>query len=184
MTDYNSQAEECRWIFAYGSLMWRPGFEFQNALPARLSGYHRRLSVYSNHYRGTTEKPGLVLGLDRGGSCAGLAYEIAEGDWQQVLTYVRAREMIGGVYREIVKRVFVQGQSEPVAAVTYAVRRGHEQCAPPQSIADTMAYIEQGWGQSGSCVEYVKNTLAHLRSMGIYDSGLEKLEPYLRQADT
>ena len=86
MQVYNSQAETCRWIFGYGSLMWLPGFTFERNLPARISGYHRRLSVYSNHYRGTPEKPGLVFGLDRGGSCAGMAFEVSEGRWSQTAT--------------------------------------------------------------------------------------------------
>ena len=66
--------ENCRHIFAYGSLMWRPDFEFEKSSPATITGYHRRLSIVSNHYRGTFEKPGLVLGLDSGGTCKGLVY--------------------------------------------------------------------------------------------------------------
>lgn len=179
MPIYNPQAEQRRWIFGYGSLMWRPGFEFLRQVPARLSGYHRRLSVYSNHYRGTEEKPGLVLGLDRGGSCVGIAFEIADDKWLEVLDYVRQREMITGVYREIVKQVYLDGQTRPVLAVTYAVDRKHPQCAPRLSVEDTMVYVAQGHGLSGSCVDYVRNTLQHLRGMGLHDTGLEKLAPAL-----
>lgn len=179
MLSFNPQAEQCRWIFGYGSLMWRPDFEFLRHMPARLSGYHRRLSVYSFHYRGTDERPGLVLGLDRGGSCAGMAFEVADDKWTEVLAYVRKREMITGVYREIVKRVTVSQAAEPVLAVTYAVDRKHPQCAPPLSIEDTMALVTQGHGLSGSCADYVRNTLTHLRAMGHHDAGLERLSPAL-----
>jgi cation transport protein ChaC len=176
---FNSKSEKCRWVFAYGSLMWRPGFEFEQVLPARLSGYHRRLSVYSYHYRGTSEKPGLVFGLDRGGSCAGLVYKIANDKWTETLAYVREREMITGVYREIVKQVYSEGLEKPIEAVTYAVVREHAQCAPPMSVADTMVFVNQGNGWSGSCAEYVSNTISHLRGMGIHDAGLEKLAPHI-----
>jgi glutathione-specific gamma-glutamylcyclotransferase len=179
---YNAAAEKCRWIFAYGSLMWRPGFEFRRALPAKLSGFHRRLSVYSYHYRGTPEKPGLVLGLDRGGSCAGLVYEVSDEIWSQTLAYVREREMITGIYREIVKQVYAEGLAEPVIAVTYAVDRKHSQYAHPMSVEDTMALVNQGSGLSGSCAEYVGNTISHLRSMAINDPGLERLAKHLKSS--
>ena len=179
MLVYHPQAEQCRWIFGYGSLMWRPGFEFIHQTQGRLSGYHRRLSVYSNHYRGTEEKPGLVLGLDRGGSCAGMAFEVADDKWSEVLSYVRKREMITGVYREIVKQVYREGHTQPVLAVTYAVDRKHPQCAPPLSVEDTMTFVAQGHGHSGSCADYVRNTLIHLRGMGLHDEGLERLSPAL-----
>ena len=65
------------WVFAYGSLTWDPGFPFEEARPALLRGYHRAFCLYSTHYRGTPERPGLVLGLDRGGACRGIAYRIA-----------------------------------------------------------------------------------------------------------
>lgn len=178
---YNPQAEQCRWIFGYGSLMWQPGFGFERQVTARLSGYHRRLSVYSHHYRGTSEKPGLVLGLDRGGSCVGVGFEVLGDHWLDVLGYVREREMITGVYREIVTKVYVEGIEQPVLAVTYAVVKEHPQCAPAMSVGETMAFVAQGYGQSGSCATYVRNTLAHLRSMGLYDAGLEKLAPALEK---
>ena len=176
---FNPKAEGCHWIFAYGSLMWRPDFEYIRVLPARLSGFHRRLSVYSYHYRGTPDQPGLVLGLDAGGSCVGLAYEVQPAQWPETLAYVRKREMITGVYREIVKQVYLEVQPAPVEAVTYAVDRKHPQCAPIMPVEETLAYINRGIGLAGRCTDYVSNTLLHLRSMGIHDRGLERLAPYL-----
>src|SRR5262245_41671716 len=80
------------WVFGYGSLMWRPGFEFIEQVPARLIGEHRALCVYSFDHRGTPEKPGLVLGLDRGGACRGIAFRVAMAQRDFTIEYLRARE--------------------------------------------------------------------------------------------
>ena len=92
------------WIFGYGSLMWRPGFDYVERLPVRLHGYHRAFCVWSHRYRGTPERPGLVLGLDRGGSCLGIAYRIAPEKQDTVLAYLHEREMITGVYIPVICR--------------------------------------------------------------------------------
>src|ERR1700742_2372184 len=89
------------WVFGYGSLMWRPGFEFIEQVPARLIGEHRALCVYSFDHRGTPEKPGLVLGLDRGGACRGIAFRVASGQRSELAAYLRAREQVTSVYREV-----------------------------------------------------------------------------------
>jgi cation transport protein ChaC len=163
----------CKHIFAYGSLMWNPGFEFESAKPANLTGYHRRLSVYSNHYRGTFAKPGLVLGLDKGGNCEGVIYAIAPERWDETIEYVRKRELITEIYNEVM--VPVQSQGQTLHAITYVVDPSHEQFAPAKSSEDTLALIKQGCGISGTCEEYVVNTILHLRSLGVYDQQLEAL---------
>src|SRR5215469_11706625 len=89
------------WVFGYGSLIWRPGFDFVERVPARLIGEHRALCVYSFVHRGTPEKPGLVLGLDRGGACRGVAFRIAEKNRAATVGYLRAREQVTSVYREV-----------------------------------------------------------------------------------
>lgn len=169
----NPLAENCRWIFAYGSLMWRPEFEFEQNVPAKLTGFHRRLSVYSNHYRGTTDRPGLVFGLDQGGFCEGLAYKVSDENWKSTLQYVRERELITEIYHEAVLPVAALGQT--IEAVTYVVDRQHEQYAAVKSAAETLKIIRQGYGISGSCVDYVLNTVRHLRAMGVHDAELEAL---------
>ena len=174
-----SKAEKCHRIFAYGSLMWRPDFAFEKSSLARISGYHRRLSVYSHHYRGTPEKLGLVLGLDQGGSCTGLVYDVAVERWQEVLAYVRKRELITHVYREIVEPVLLIDHDESVAAVTYVVDPTHIQFAPPMPHAEIAAKVKEAHGLAGSCLDYVWNTIMHLRSLGIYDEGLEALTEHL-----
>src|SRR3984885_15624043 len=95
-----SSAEDL-WVFGYGSLMWRPGFEFLERIPARLIGLHRALCVYSFVHRGPPEKPGLVLGLDRGGACRGVAFRVAAENRSEVVAYLRAREQVTSVYREV-----------------------------------------------------------------------------------
>ena len=172
---------ECqvRHIFAYGSLMWRPDFEFVSARPAKLDGYHRRLSVLSHHYRGTPEKPGLVLGLDDGGTCLGLVYEIAEEAWENVITQVRQREMLGDVYNEAIKEFSLLETREIVRAVTYLVNHQSIQYFPNEKPEALLPYIYQGHGQFGSCRDYVTNTILHLRQLGIYDEGLEELAEFV-----
>src|SRR2546421_13022372 len=89
------------WVFGYGSLIWRPGFEFIERVPARLIGEHRALCVYSFVHRGTPEKPGLVLGLDRGGACRGVAFRVAEKDSAATIAHLRAREQVTRVYHQV-----------------------------------------------------------------------------------
>src|SRR6201986_2319457 len=93
------------WVFGYGSLMWRPRFEFIEEVPARLVREHRALCVYSFDHRGTPEKPGLVLGLDRGGACRGMAFRVAAAQRSSTVEYLRAREQTTNVYREVMRSV-------------------------------------------------------------------------------
>lgn len=164
------------WVFGYGSLMWRPGFSHLRAVPARLYGFHRQLCVYSHVHRGTPERPGLVLGLDRGGSCHGLAFEVAPADRDETLAYLRAREQVTSVYREVFTPIRLMTQeAETVEAVAYVVDRAHQQYAGALPVEAQLAYVRQGKGQSGDCTDYVMSTLAHLGEMGIHDHLLESL---------
>ena len=97
------------WVFGYGSLMWNPGFAVREARPARLFGYHRRLCLWSIHYRGTSRRPGLVLGLARGGSCNGMALRVARAERHAVAAYLFKREMLNNAYRPAVKKVYLRG---------------------------------------------------------------------------
>jgi cation transport protein ChaC len=121
-------ANDDLWVFGYGSLIWRPGFEHVERVPARVIGLHRSLCIYSFVHRGTPERPGLVLGLDIGGACRGIAYRVAAGHRAETLAYLRAREQATAVYRETVRVVWLAGNPERrIDAVCYMVDRGHEQ---------------------------------------------------------
>jgi cation transport protein ChaC len=167
-----------RWVFGYGSLMWRPGFRYLDAEPARLCGLHRRLCVYSHVHRGTPEKPGLVLGLDRGGQCRGMAFRVAAADWDDVVAYLRAREQVTMVYSEVHRKVQLQSGRNAVA-LTYVVDRDHAQYAGRLRPEHQIEHIRQGHGQSGPNSEYVLRTIDHLKELGIRDPGLEALVRHL-----
>ena len=163
------------WIFGYGSLMWRPGFAHVRSEPARVHGYHRSLCVYSHVHRGTPEQPGLVLGLDRGGSCHGMGFEVAPENWDETLSYLRAREQVTSVYLEKQKNITLIESGEAVEAVTYVVDRAHRQYAGVLDDDALEHHVRLGNGVSGHCIDYVMNTLAHLREMKIHDPALERL---------
>jgi len=162
------------WVFGYGSLMWRPGFRFVRAQQARLFGHHRAFCVYSHVHRGTPDMPGLVLGLDRGGSCRGMAYEIDDADWHDVIQYLRAREQATAVYLERELNVHLQ-DGKRVSATTYLVDQSHLQYAGRLSLKEQLRLVRQGVGQSGPNPDYVKNTVQHMEEMGIVDGPLHKL---------
>ena len=164
------------WVFGYGSLMWNPGFRFLERRRAVIHGYHRSLCMLSHMYRGTPDRPGLVLGLDIGGACHGIAFRVADDDWEETTAYLRAREQVTNMYHELTKPVqIVSDEARKVPALFYAVNRGHRQYAGRLSLEDQLHHVRQGHGQSGSCVDYVLNTVQHLRESGIRDHPLEKL---------
>jgi len=167
------------WVFGYGSLMWQPGFEFRDSEPALIHGFHRSLCVYSFVHRGTPQRPGLVLGLDRGGSCHGMAFRVAVEKWDETLAYLRAREQVTSVYLEAMRPVRLLDSGRKVEAVAYVVDRGHRQYAGKLDTGRLLALINQGRGRSGKCTDYVWSTLDHLREMDIHDSHLEALAPGL-----
>jgi cation transport protein ChaC len=164
-----------RWIFGYGSLMWRPGFEFVSQAHAHIRGFHRSLCVYSLHHRGTEAKPGLVLGLDRGGSCVGVAFQILPSQWEATMAYLRAREQVSMVYLETIRSVEILGSHKKIEAVTYVVDRSHSQYAGKLTHQSLLKHVLQGEGGMGHCRDYVTNTLEHLRQMNIHDRTLEAI---------
>ena len=162
------------WVFGYGSLMWRPGFDYVDASHARLFGYHRALCVRSHVHRGTPERPGLVLGLDRGGSCLGIAFSVSPDKSDKVLSYLRARELVTHVYKE--RRVPLALKSgRRVHAVAYVVDRAHAQYAGELSAGDAAGIVRGAVGKSGANEDYVINTVNHLRQMNIHDHWLEQV---------
>src|SRR6185312_887573 len=171
------------WVFGYGSLMWRPGFEYLEKVPARLIGEHRALCVYSFVHRGTPEKPGLVLGLDRGGACRGIAFRVSEKNRAATVAYLRALEQVTSVYREVTRSVWLEDDArQRVSALTYVVDRGHVQYAGRLTLAEQLRHVLQGHGQSGVNRDYVLSTVKAIEAEGFRDAQLHQLALMLHDA--
>jgi glutathione-specific gamma-glutamylcyclotransferase len=169
------------WVFGYGSLMWSPGFAFEEQAAARLRGAHRALCVYSVVHRGTQAKPGLVLGLDKGGACKGVAFRVTAGAEDETIAYLRAREQVTNVYVEAIRPVtLLDGSGRTFRALCYLVDRSHEQYAGKLSIPEQLAIIRAGKGQAGGNIEYVLRTFQHLEDAGAHDPLLSELVMALR----
>ena len=164
------------WVFAYGSLMWRPDFPFVERLEARLVGAHRALCVYSFVHRGTPERPGLVLGLDQGGTCRGIAYRVPVKDRGATVAYLRAREQVTSVYRECMRPIWLKSRPERrVQALCYMVDRGHVQYAGRLSLEQQLHHVRQGHGHSGANRDYVIATVGALEQLGYRETELHLL---------
>lgn len=169
------------YVFAYGSLIWKPGFAHGGAHPALLRGFHRRFCLWSRRYRGTPATPGLVLGLDRGGACRGVAFRVPQRDAVPVLAYLDARETPPGedVYERRLLPVWLLDQpGRRVRAIAYVANRSHPSyCRPcPDTAA---AAIARGVGEAGPNREYLLNTVTHLGAMGVRDAGLDRIAALL-----
>ncbi len=161
------------WVFGYGSLMWRPGFDYLERVPARLIGLHRALCVFSFVHRGRPEKPGLVLGLDRGGMCRGIAYRVAAAARAKTIGYLRSREQVTSVYVEIMRQIELEDRDRRrVRALCYTVDRSHVQYAGRRSLAESLHYVRQGHGSSGANRDYVLETVQALEALGYRESEL------------
>lgn len=163
-------------MFGYGSLMWRPGFEFAEAVPARVEGWRRGFFIYSTHHRGTHARPGLVLALDRGGSCCGMAFRVPAGQSAETLAYLRAREQINGVYREqqLIARL-EDGSGRSVEAVAYVAERCHPSYAGRLPLRSQVRLIRAAAGISGPNLHYLINTVRQLEQLGVREHELSRL---------
>jgi len=179
----SDHAAEDLWVFGYGSLIWRPGFDFVERVPARVIGLHRSLCVYSFVHRGTPERPGLVLGLDRGGACRGIAFRVAAKRRVETLAYLRAREQVTRVYLETTRTVWLSGNPKrSVQAVCYLVDRGHPQYAGRLTHEQQLHHVRQGHGVSGINRDYVLEAVNALERLGIFDHELHLLAERLKGA--
>ncbi len=161
------------WIFAYGSLMWSPNFDFAEARPALLYGYHRRFCLYSRDYRGTPERPGLVLGLDRGGSCHGIAYRLPPDRVTEAFDLIWAREMTGRVYA--MRPVALRTAAGHVPGHACVVRRESPDYAGRLSVEEAARLLAVAAGGRGTGRDYLANTVRHLEELGVRDALLHRI---------
>lgn len=168
------------WVFAYGSLMWRPNFPYRDCQPALLYGYHRALCIHSVRYRGTPEVTGLVVGLDRGGSCRGRAYKIAANDAEETLKYLWKRELDTDSY--VAKRLPVRLPKCRVTAWAFVANRANpNQYAGKLAAEEAARRVARGHGVEGSALEYLANTLEHLDKLGIKEGPLHGILEMARE---
>jgi len=163
--------DEDVWVFAYGSLIWNPAFHFAEKRIATVHGWHRRFCLWVQLGRGTPDNPGLMLGLERGGSCRGLVYRIAQPHTRTELEIVWRREMVAGAYRP--RWVAARTPDGQVRAITFAINAGHDRYAGGLSDEEAAAAIATAKGRIGPCCEYLYNTVAHLDELGIHDRRLD-----------
>jgi len=167
------------WVFGYGSLMWRPGFAHVEQRRALLAGYRRALCVRSYDHRGDAERPGLVLGLDRGGSCVGIAFRVAHEQRAPVLDYLRARELVSSVYVERTLPVRL-ADGALVTATAYVVDRLHPDYAGDLTEDGALGIVASAVGASGANRDYLLSTVAYLKALAIRDPRLEALAERLQ----
>lgn len=160
-------------VFAYGSLMWRPDFPHAAAVRGRVWGYRRRLAVWSFHYRGTLERPGLAFGLDAGGSCGGTLYLVRAAHRRRVMRRLFEREMLTDIYTPLFLPVAAAGKTR--TALVFVVNRRSAQYAPPLPDAQVVKIIRTAAGVGGANVDYVRNTYRRMTELGIASPALARL---------
>ncbi len=168
------------WVFGYASLMWHPGFEYEEAQLATLWGGHRALCVKSHRYRGTKNKPGLVFGLDAGGTCTGMAFRVSQKNFPEVRSYLRRRELTTFIYREAYRPVKLLDHSHrEVRALTYVVNCDHPHYVGKIPYSMKAHMVRTRKGRNGRNLDYFANTLHHLRDLKIHDAHLERISQLL-----
>ncbi|MEQ9694913.1 gamma-glutamylcyclotransferase [Shimia sp. SDUM112013] len=169
------------WVFGYGSLLWNPGFDYEEKLIASLPGWHRSFCMRSIHHRGTSENPGLVLALDamEHAHCQGLALSVPTGAEAQTLDYLRERELVSSAYLEQVLTVDLS-DGRKVEAVTYVIDPHHVQYCHLE-LEEQAHIIATAVGGRGPNTEYLHNTASHLSELGIQDEELDWLSARVRE---
>jgi cation transport protein ChaC len=173
-----ASADEDVWVFAYGSLMWNPAFHFAQTQPATVHGYHRRFCLNSPVGRGTPERPGLMLGLERGGSCRGIAFRIEAAKAPEELDVILARELVAHAYRAIWVRVRMAGEVRP--AIAFAIDETLPTYAGRLPDEETARRIATASGALGHNADYLEDTVAHLDALGLRDRSLEAIRDRVR----
>jgi cation transport protein ChaC len=178
MLEKHGAGKDPIWIFGYGSLMWNPGFEWDKKRVATVYGYHRSFCLWSRINRGTPESPGLVLTLEQGGSCRGLAFRLAKGRDREELSRLWTREMSMGSYRP--RWLECRSGGESFEALAFVVNRrctGYAGKLPLETMVRTIATAH---GKYGPCCEYLFRTEAALHEHGIRDDRVKLLAERVR----
>ncbi|ABC23573.1 ChaC-like protein [Rhodospirillum rubrum ATCC 11170] len=166
------------WLFAYGSLIWNPAFHFAERQVGTVRGWHRRFCLSSTLGRGTPDCPGLVLGLDRGGACRGVAFRIPAALVRAELAVVWCREMLTASYTPRWARVSLGGTRVP--AIVFTINRADPHYAPGLDDATVAARLAVARGEFGAASDYLFNTLRALDAEGIIDVGLHRIARHVR----
>ncbi|MBN9062749.1 MAG: hypothetical protein BGP06_15775 [Rhizobiales bacterium 65-9] len=161
------------WVFGYGSLMWNPAFNFAEQKVAVVHGWHRRFCLWMRTGRGSPDNPGLMLALDRGGCCRGLAFRLAPEEVGQELLLLWRREMLSGSYDA--RWLTALTSDGPVTAVTFVVNRRHSRYAGALPVDQVARHIATARGPLGSCAEYLHETVDHLQALGFHDESLDRI---------
>ena len=166
------------WIFGFGSLIWNPAFHFVERRTALVHGFHRQFCLWARAGRGSPQSPGLMLALERGGSCHGVAYRVAPKHVEVELDVVWRREMLTGAYRPV--WVAARTSRGIEHAIAFAANRRHERYIRGLDDAEISRLLATGAGPLGACCDYLFDTVSHLRDLGICDRRLEALAEQVR----
>lgn len=170
------------WVFGYGSLMWNPAFLFEERRIGTIRGYHRRFCLTLTRGRGSPDCPGLMLALDRGGICRGIAFRIAGERLREELLLVWRREMLSGAY--LARWTDVRTASGAVRAVTFVANQAHKRYSGRLSEEATADHIRHAAGELGSCRDYFDRTVGALHTLGIADAALTRVGRAVAAADS
>lgn len=167
------------WLFAYGSLVWNPVFDFEERLIATVHGYHRTFCLWSRVNRGTPERPGLVLGLDRGGRCTGVAYRITQRSAEAELRLLWRREMLLGSYAP--RWVYVTHGERSFRGLAFVINRMRSSYAGRLPAEEVVERLMHASGKLGSGLDYLRQTVDGLAAVGIRDPNLMHLDALARR---
>jgi len=167
---------EPAWLFGYGSLIWKPEFAHVDERVALLRGWHRTFCIRMTRWRGTLERPGLMMGLDRGGQCRGVAFRLPDGDLRAHLNQLFRREMTAKPSTYQPRWVTLETDAGPVSALAFLVNKGGRTYAGKLQDEETATLLAEACGHLGSGAEYLHNTVSHLESRGIHDPHLWRLQ--------